>query len=74
MALYKYPEYVRKTNDTDFDIEYRPGEPTPHSGIYRCICGREDVSERGNPLPSQNHEQHPQGQPIRWKLNVRSQG
>ena len=49
MALYKYPEYVQEANDTDFDIEYRPGDPTPHSVIYRCILAGKMFPE-GEPV------------------------
>ena len=73
MALYKYPEYVRKTNDTDFDIEYRPGDPTPDS-LFTVAFVAGKMFPRGGTRAYQNHAQHPQGQPIRWKLNVRSQG
>jgi len=76
MALYKYDQHVTRGSGDAFDTEHKPGELTPHSGIYRCvICGREDVSEKGKPFPSQNHKQHTPGQgAIRWKLNVYSQG
>jgi hypothetical protein len=75
MSLYKDSLHVKSSTDGAFDKEHKPGEPTPHSGIYRCVsCGREDVSETGKPLPSQNHKQHSPGLPIRWKMLVYSQG
>ena len=75
MALYKDDTHVKPSDSDAFDREHSPGETTPHSGIYRCVvCGREDVSETGKPLPSQNHKQHSPGKPIRWKLLVYSQG
>jgi len=75
MAIYQDAAYVKRGTG-GFDAKYKPGDPTPHSGIYRCaVCGREDVSEAGKPLPSQNHNQHdPAEGPIRWKLLVYSEG
>jgi hypothetical protein len=76
MAFYKNEAHVKKSTSDAYDKEHKPGQPTPHSGIYRCPgCGREDVSETGKPLPSQNHKQHTASQgPIRWKLLVWSEG
>lgn len=70
MALYKADTYLNKSTSDEFDKDHRPGDSTPHSGIYRCMgCGREVVSESGKPLPPQNHHQHNQRQgAIRWRL------
>lgn len=69
MALYKYGKLLDQTNDDAFDALHTPGARTPHSGIYRCEgCGAEDACNKGNPLPPQNHHQHPGGQAIRWRL------
>jgi hypothetical protein len=72
MATYKYPRYIEQNLSAAFDGTHRPGQVTPHSGIYRCIrCGREDVSTEGHPLPPQNHHQHTQQQGrIEWRLIV----
>jgi hypothetical protein len=72
MALYKHGNYLTQINDTAFDVEHKPGQSTPHSGIYRCMgCGREIVSEGGKVFPPQNHHQHTATQgTIRWKMIV----
>jgi hypothetical protein len=73
MALLKYNNHLRSSNNVEFDKIHSPGHPTGWSGIYRCtVCGREVVSVAGHPLPPQNHHQHPANEPIRWKLNVAS--
>ncbi len=75
MALYKYASYLAQSDHSEFDKTYRPGDICPNSGIYRCdICSDEIASNKGNPLPPQNHHQHAPGQgPIRWKLIVFAQ-
>jgi len=71
MALYKYAENLTQSNDTAFDGTYEPGTTPPHSGIYRCTgCGREVVAEQARSLPPQNHHQHPNYSPVRWKMAV----
>jgi hypothetical protein len=72
LAQYKYPDFLKQNSNNVFDTLHTPGEDTPFSGIYRCaICGREDVSTQGHPLPPQNHHQHVAGAgPIRWQLIV----
>jgi len=71
MAYYKYMQYLTKSSHEYFDTLYNPGDTTPYSGIYRCeVCGREDTSVSGKPLPPQNHHQHPNYQAIRWRLVV----
>jgi hypothetical protein len=72
MAQYKYPQALKQNSDKAFDALHTPGAPTPYSGIYRCaVCGKEDVSTHGHPLPPQNHHQHSTGAgPIRWQLIV----
>ena len=73
MALYKYSSYLAQSSSAAFDTIYSPGDTTPYSGIYRCEgCASEIASNAGNPLPSQNHDQHnpnTQGK-IRWRLIV----
>ena len=70
MALFKYSQYLTKSDDRAFDAIHNPGAATPHSGIYACEgCGHEIASNAGNPLPPQNHHQHSTNQgPIRWRL------
>jgi hypothetical protein len=72
MAQYKYAQFLKKNESGDFDTLHLPGAPTPYSGVYRCVvCGKEDISKQGNPLPPQNHHQHDYGMgPIRWQLIV----
>lgn len=71
MAQYKYHKFLKENLSVEYDKLHKPGDATPYSGIYRCsVCGREDVSTAGHPLPPQNHHQHPEGQPIHWQLIV----
>jgi len=75
VALYKYVNVLKASQDAAFDAIHSPGATTPHSGIYRCQgCGHEIASNAGNPLPPQNHHQHGTGQgTIRWQLVVFAQ-
>ncbi len=72
MTYYKYIHYLTKVDMDVFDTTYKPGDNTPHSGIYRCEgCGSAIASNLGNPLPPQNHHQHTLSQgDIRWRLIV----
>jgi hypothetical protein len=72
MAWYQDATRVRQlTGDKDFETLHEPGQKVPHSGIYICTgCLREATCNYGDPLPPQNHHQHPVGTPIRWKLLV----
>ncbi|WP_404418174.1 hypothetical protein [Brevundimonas vesicularis] len=71
MASYKYATHLTQNNSSAFDTEHTPGTVMTNSGIYRCVnCGDEIAANKGNPLPPQNHHQHPNGGPIRWKLLV----
>jgi hypothetical protein len=72
MAQYKDARFLKQNTSSAFDLMYPPGAVTPYSGIYRCVvCGREDISVYGKPLPPQNHHQHlPTQGPIRWQLIV----
>jgi hypothetical protein len=74
MALYKYVQYLKQSQDGSFDAIHHPGNITQHSGVYRCeVCGWEVVSERNKPFPPQNHHTHPTMQPIQWKMVVYAQ-
>ena len=71
MAIYKHAGNLVQSNDSAFDTLHHPGYKAPHSGVYRCTgCGWEVTSEKGNPLPPQNHHQHANRQPILWKMIV----
>ncbi|MGA3283787.1 MAG: hypothetical protein ABSD57_04930 [Verrucomicrobiota bacterium] len=74
MALYKNANYLTQTTDSAFDTLHKPGETTPHSGIFRCEgCGNEIVSESWKPMPPQNHHTHTYSQgDIQWRLIVRT--
>jgi hypothetical protein len=75
MALYKNSGYLTQSNDTGFDKLYKPGAKCPVSGIYRCEgCGDEIASNKDNPFPTQNQQQHkPSSGAIEWRLIVRSE-
>lgn len=74
MALYKHGNYLQQSQHEAFDQVHGPGTRTPLSGLYRCVtCGDEIAANAGNPLPPQNHHQHPMQGPIRWQLLVYSQ-
>ena len=72
MAVYKYAQLLEQSPNAAFDAVLSPATPAPHSGIYRCeVCGMNEVSTLGHPLPPQNHHQHaPNLGPIRWRLAV----
>jgi len=74
MAQYKYSNYLSPSTDSAFDTLHKPGELTPHSGIFHCEgCGQEIVSESWKTMPPQNHHQHTYSQgEIRWRLIVRT--
>lgn len=74
MAFYKYANVLQQRQDAAFDEVTGVGQPTPYSGIYRCVgCGVDIAANAGNPMPPQNHHQHSPGQgPIAWKLIVAS--
>ena len=72
MALYKFGDYLQKSQSTVFDVEHKPGDEAPCAAIYRCAgCGREVVSDDRKALPAKTHHQHTIHQgPIRWRLVV----
>lgn len=72
MATFQNTTLVQNIKHTAFDQTYVPGATTPFSGIYRCDnCGDEVASNKGNPLPPQNHKQHtPAKGAIVWRLLV----
>ncbi len=73
MAQFKYNQYLQQSDHPAYDAELTPGSIAENSGIYRCRCGDEIAANKGNPLPPQNHHQHPAGIPIRWTLLVFAQ-
>jgi hypothetical protein len=75
MAKYEDDNEVRQANSELFRTMFRPGETTLHSGIYICVnCRDEIASNKGNPLPPQNHHQHRNALvPIVWRLLVLAQ-
>ena len=71
MALYKYSTNLAPSDHDAFDATHPPGTVMVNSGIYKCTgCGDEIAANKGNPLPPQNHHQHANSSPIRWKLTV----
>ena len=71
MALYKHGNTLQHSDHTAFDAKLSPGTVVSNSGIYRCAtCGDEIAANKGNPLPPQNHHQHPNRAPIEWQLTV----
>jgi hypothetical protein len=65
MPNYKDSTYFHERSSSGFDKIYKPGTPTPTSGIYRCeSCGFEAVSTAGHPLPPT--ETCPQHNPTMW--------
>ena len=76
MALYKFGDYLQKSQSDAFDVEHKAGDDAPYSAIYRCGgCGQEVVSDDHRPLPGKSHHQHTIHQgPIRWRLVVAANG
>jgi hypothetical protein len=74
MAIYKYPQFLSQSQDTEFDTVHAPNTTTPLSGIYRCEgCGQSATFVQGHNIPPQNHHQHGALQgAIRWRLIVKS--
>lgn len=76
MALYIDATRVRTAKpSTAFEGKLSPGSKVPHSGIYRCVnCNSEIAANAGDPLPPQNHAQHPKHDgKIEWQLLVYAQ-
>ena len=71
MAIYKYAHFLERLDHEAFDLVWTPGAEPNYSGIFRCeACGANVACNAGNPLPPQNHAQHPGGGDIRWRLIV----
>jgi len=71
MALYKYEQNLKKSQDDAFDTKHSPGAAAPHAGIYRCVgCGWEIGIAISHTLPPQNHHQHTGGSKVEWLLLV----
>lgn len=74
MAQYKYGQHLNKSDHDAYDTKHPPGTVVTNSGIYRCAgCGDEIAANKGNPLPPQNHHQHPNKSKIEWQLLVWAQ-
>ncbi len=74
MARYKYGQFLSQSDSNVYDHEHKPGEKVPNSGIYQCTgCSDEVACNKGDPLPPQNHHQHTNSTPIRWRLLVFAQ-
>jgi hypothetical protein len=70
MAIYQDTNSVTRTVNTIFDTIHEPGTPAPGAGIYRCEGCRHEIGiAQGHKLPPE-HEKHPVGAPIRWRLIV----
>jgi hypothetical protein len=75
MSQYASEQFVRPNPGApEFNAAYKPGDPAPFSGIYRCIyCGLEATSEVGNQLPTQHDQVHNNTWlPIQWRLIVKA--
>ena len=72
LALYKYNQFLEKSDHQAFDQVWEAAAQTQYSGVFRCEgCGRWVTSVYPHPLPPQNHHQHlPQQGRIRWRLIV----
>ena len=75
MALYKYSQFLTKSESDVFDQVYDPGTATPHSGIYRCnVCAFEVASIQGRPLPPPSDSNHAAWtitpHTVKWRLEA----
>lgn len=71
MAFYKYTTHLVANQHANFDTDRSPGETAIDAGIYRCTgCGDEIGIAKGHTLPPQNHHQHTNLSPVRWRLLV----
>ncbi|BEG78460.1 protein L [Achromobacter xylosoxidans] len=75
MAYYQNASELTAVQHNAFNQAFGPGNPVPHSGIYKCRgCNAEIAANAGDPLPPQNRHQHQPGQGvIRWQLIVATQ-
>lgn len=71
-AIYKYDQFIRKSDHNAFDEIHDPGVSAPYPGIYRCEgCGNEIAAALSHSLPPQTHHQHTAAHgKIRWRLVV----
>ena len=71
MAYFNSMKHLHDQVDLEFDREYKPGEKTVYSGIYRCrACGLEAVVEKSRKAPP-THAPHSAESEVRWRLIVR---
>ncbi len=73
MAYCKYLDVLTPQEGTEFDDLHGPGTIAPLAGVYRCeACARSIVAHNAQPLPPEHHHRHEDGEPILWRLAVRS--
>lgn len=76
MAVYASSANLTKTDTPDHSIwntDYKPGATAPRAGIYRCKeCPVEIGIADEHALPPTDHHTHKSGDPIRWRLIVRT--
>lgn len=76
MAVYANSSHLAKTTTPNNEIwttDYKPGTKAPRAGIYRCKdCDVEIGIAHGHTLPPTDDHSHESGQPIRWRLIVRT--
>lgn len=76
MAVYADDSHVTETSTPDNAIwtsDRKPGTKAPRAGIYRCKeCPVEIGIAEGHTLPPTDDHRHQSGDPIRWRLIVRT--
>lgn len=74
MALFAHTGYLRYFDSTAFTHLHGPGDPSPYSGIYKCVaCGHEVACAAAQSLPKIAHPQHPADRTIEWRMIVYAQ-
>jgi len=71
MAIYGNFEDLVNSNDTIFNKVFKPGEPAPCPGIYKCLSCKKEIAIAGDhTLPPQNIVEHDCD--IEWMLIVKT--